>query len=327
MIGGDLYIATYDRAYADAVRAHLVRPFEKRHDVEVRVKSFARNCKVSKGIPPNSDRIDLILCDGKMAVAAMQLGALLPLRPENIPNFDNQHIRFRNAAYAIGGGVAYFAAVVWGETGIGYNTDYVTVAPTTWEDFFRPELHGRLSMAGMPSNMIATAALMTGQDINNVADLIGIEMTLLELRPQIRTYWHSSTEAAHLFSTREVVMGNLYRGDANKLASTGYPVNFVIPDEGAPATFECFFIPTNCRNRDVSEAFIDIALDTSIVNVFALYGIGTAPATTNAILSDDQKQRLGATPERIELAKFVDYKYELANQHTWSEIVKRVRAG
>ena len=327
MIGGDLYIATYERAYADALRAHLVRPFEKRYDVEVRVKSFDRNCKGSKAIPPNSGRIDLILCDGKMAVGAMQLGALLPLRLENIPNFDNQHIRFRKAACAIGGGVPYFAAVVWGETGIGYNTNDVTVAPTTWEDLFRPELHGRLSMAGMPNNMIATAALMTGQDINNITDLIGIEMTLLELQPQIRTYWHSSTEAAHLFSTGEVVMGNFYRGDANKLAAIGHPVNFVIPDEGAPATFECFVIPKNCRNRGVSEAFIDLALDASIVNVFALYGIGTAPATTNAMLSDDQKQWLGATPERIELAKFGDCEYELANQHTWSEIVKRVKAG
>ena len=327
MIGGDLYLATFDRDNADAAKTHLVKPFEERYDVEVRLRSFPCDSEQSKRIQSIPGRMDVTLCDGNMAVAAMELGALLPLRLENIPNFGNQHVRFRKAAYDVGSGVAYFAAVVWGETGIGYNTNYINVAPTTWEDFFRPELHGRLSMAGLPNNMVMTAALMTGQDINNVTDLIAIEMTLMELKPQMRAYWYAGSEATHLLSTGEVMMTNVYRGDANRLAATGYPVKFVIPDEGAPAAFDCLVIPRNCGNRAAAEAFIDLALDASIVNGYALHGIGSAPSTTNAILADEQKQWLGATRERIELAKFENCKYVLANQTTWSEIAKRVKAG
>ena len=271
--------------------------------------------------------MDLTLCNGNMAVAAVQLGALLPLRLENIPNFSNQHACFHKAAYDVGSGVAHFAAVAWGETGICYNTNCVSVAPTTWEDFFRPELHGRLSMAGSPNNMVMTAALMTGQDINNVTDLVAIEMTLMELKPQMRGYWYAGTEAAHLFSTGEVMMANIYRGVANKLAETGYPVKFVIPDEGAPASFDCLVIPKSCGNRAAAEAFIDLALEASVMNGFALHGIGSAPSTVNAILSDEHKRWLGATPERIELAKFANCKYVLANQTIWAEIARRVKAG
>ena len=163
MSGGDLHLTTFDHDSADAVTTYLVRPFEERDKVKVRVRILDRSSEQIQGIQSCSDRNDLTLCDGYTAYAAMQLNALVPLRLERIPNYANQHARFRKAAYHVGDGVTYCAALVWGEMGIAYNTHFVKDVPTSWEDFFRPELLSRLSMAGLPSNMIMTAALMTGQ--------------------------------------------------------------------------------------------------------------------------------------------------------------------
>ena len=327
MSGGDLYFETFDRDYADAVAMYLVPSFEERYKVKVRIRSSGTNSEQNERIQSSSNRIDLTLCDGHMAFAAMRLGALLPLRLENIPNYGNLHVLFRKAAYDVGDGISYFAALIWGETGIVYNIHFVNDVPTSWEDFFRPDLLGRLAMSDLPNNMITTAALMTGQDINNITDLTGIEMTLMELQPQLRSYWYSRSELAHLFSTGEVVMANVFRGDANKLAATGCPVKFRIPDEGAPAKYYCLVIPKACRNRGAAEAFINLALDASIVKGFATQGIGCAPSTTNVTLTDRQQERLGAAPEGIERAKFENPEYVVANRYSWLEIVKRVWAG
>ena len=327
MFGGDLYLTTFDQESLDAVTTYLARPFEERYKIKVRVTSLVNNSDQIEGIQSCSDRSDITLCDDYMAFCAMQFAALAPLRLEGIPNYRHQHVRFRKAAYHVGDGCNYFAALVWGETGIAYNTHFVSEVPTTWEDFFRPGLLGRISMAGLPENMVMTAALMTGQDINNITDLIGIEMTLLELKQRLRSYWYTSTDVAHHFSTQEVVMSNVFRGDANKLAAAGHPVEFVVPDEGAPAKFYCLAIPEKCQNREAAEAFIDLALDASIVKNFAMQGIGCAPSTTNVILTPGQQERLGATSEEVERAKFASFECVAANQFTWLEIAKRIWAG
>lgn len=295
-IGDELNFETFGGAYAEAVTAHIVKPFEERFGVKVRVTNFGSGAEQLAKVQAGNDRIDVTSLNGSRMYAAIKADALLPLRLENIPNFANQHISFRNPGYEVGDGNNYSSALVWGDTAIGYNTDFIKEEPTSWQDFFRPELKGRIAMNGSSSNMVLTAAIMTGQDVNDITDLDAIEKLLMELKPQLLKYWGSGSEATQLFATGEIWMANFWRGRVNKLAADGHPVKYVVPREGAPAWLDCLTIPRTCRNRRAAEAFINLSLDAAIMKSFVTEGITYAPSLTNVSLTREQQENLGATP-------------------------------
>ena len=325
-VGGDLYLETFDGAFARAVTACLVKPFEERHGVKVRVTAFGNDDEQLARIRSGRDRIDITLLHDPLMHAAIAADGLLALRIENIPNFASQHIGFRETAREVGHGTCYSSALVWGDTAICYNTDFIAEEPISWEDFFRIELTGRLAMSGSATNMVQTGALMTGQDANDIVDPDSVEMTLMELKPQLCKYWESAREAEQLFIDGEILMGNISRSAANNLVAAGYPVKYVVPDEGAPAWVDWLGVPKACRNRRAAEAFIDMALDATVMKKLVTEGIGCAPSTTNVDLTREQQEMLGATPENFAAAKFSQSQYVADNHDLWSAISDRVKS-
>ena len=174
-VGGDLYLETFDAAFARDITECLVEPFEERHGVKVRVTASGNDDERLAGIRSGRDRIDVTLLPDRLMHAAIATDEVLPLRLENIPAFASQHVRFREIAREVGRGTCYGAALVWGDTAICYNTDLVAEKPVTWEDFFRIDLTGRIVMSGAASNMVQTGALMTGQDVNAIDDPVSVE--------------------------------------------------------------------------------------------------------------------------------------------------------
>ena len=324
-IGGELYFETFGGAYAEALTKYVVEPFKERYSVDVRISTFGNGSEQLAKVQAGNDRIDVTSLNGSRMYAAIKAGAIDPLQLDNIPNFQNQHEKVRNPAYEVGDGKSYSAALVWGDTAIGYNTDLIKEAPTSWEDFMRPDLKGRVSMMGSANNMITTGAIMTGQDINNITDLTAIEAKLMEVKPQLLKYWSSGSEATQLFATGEIWMANFWRGRVNKLAQDGVPVKYIVPKEGAPGWIDCLTIPRTCQNRPAAEAFINIALEANVMKNFVTKGITYAPSTTNVDLSPEEQEFLGATPEIFETAQFSSSQYVAANIDEWSAIANRVK--
>ena len=325
-VGGDLYLETFDTAFARGIVECLVQPFEERHGVKVRVTASGNDDERLARIRSGRRRIDITLLRDRLMHAAIAADAVLPLRLENIPAFASQHVRFRETAREVGRGACYGAALVWGDTAICYNTDLVAEEPATWEDFFRIDLTGRIAMSGAACNMVQTGALMTGQDVNDIDDPVSVEMTLMELKPQLYKYWDSAREAEQLFIDGKVVMGNISRNAANNLAAAGCPVKYVVPDEGAPAWVDWLLVPKTCRNRRAAEAFIDMSLDPAVMKKLVTEYAGCAPSTTNVDLTSEQRERLGATPENFTAARFPHPRYAADNRRLWSEISDRVKS-
>ena len=325
-VGGDLYLETVGDALAHAVITCLVKPFEKRHGVKVRVTASVNDDERLARIRSGRHRVDIVLLHDRLMHDAIAADAMLPLRLRHIPNFASQHVRFREIAREVGGGACYASALVWADTAICYNTDFIAEPPATWEDFFRIDLTGRVAMSGAAANMVQTAALMTGQDVNDVDDPVAVEMTLMELKPQLCTYWDSPREAERLFVDGKVLMGNIGRNSANNLAAAGHPVKYVVPDEGAPAWVDWLLVPKTCRNRRAAEAFIDMSLDPAVMKKLVTEYTGCAPSTTNVDLTSEQQERLGATPEHFTAARFSHPRYAADNRRLWAEISDRVKS-
>lgn len=324
-IGGELYFETFGGEYSDALTEYVVKPFEKRYGVKVRVATFGGGAEQLAKVQAGNDRIDVTSLNGQYMYAAIKANAVLPLRLENIPNFAHQSESFRKPTYEIGDGKSYSAGLVWGDTAIAYNTEMIKEEPTSWDDLLRPELKGRVSLYGEADTLVQTGAIMTGQDINNMKDLSAIEAKLMELKPQLLKFWNSGSEATQLFASGEIWIANLWRGRVNKLAEDGVPIKYVVPKEGSVGWVDCFTVPRTCKNRRAAEAFIDTALDAEVMKNFVTKGINYAPSTTNVDLSPEEQEMLGATPQIFKTAAFPSAQYQAAHQAEWELIATRIK--
>ncbi|MES0883943.1 ABC transporter substrate-binding protein [Roseibium sp. SCP14] len=325
-LGGELYFETFGGAYAEAVKTYIIDPFEERYGVKVRVTNFGSGGEQLAKVQASNDRIDVTSLNGSRIYAAIKNGSLLPLDLVQIPNFADQHPNFQKPAYEVGDGNNYSSALVWGDTAIAYNTDFVKEMPTSWDDFMRPEVKGRTALFSSAMSLVHLGALMTGQNINDIQDLAAVESKLMELKPQLLKFWSSGSENTQLFATGEIWLANFWRGRVNKLREEGHPIQYTVPKEGAVAWVDCMVIPKTCQNKQAAEAFINMTLDPEIQKNFVTEGITYAPSNVEVKLTPEEQQKLGASPEIFETAKFVDSAYVAANQDQWNLLANRVKA-
>jgi len=326
-ITGELFVETFGGAYAEAMQQFVVQPFEKKYPgIKVHLSHFGSASEQAAKIQSGNARVDLSSFGDSRMYVAIKNNGLLPLRTENIPNFDQQHMKFRKPNYEVGDNNNYSTALVWGDRAIAYKTDRVKTPPTSWQALFNSEWEGRVALKSSGTAMVQFGALLTGQDFNHVTDLALIEAKLMELKPNLLKFWTSGSELTQLFATGEVWIADFWRGRVNSLAEEGIPIAYAVPEEGAPAWADLMVVPKSCGNRRAAEAFIDMTLDGQVQKDFVTQGVNYAPSNVHTPLSQSEMAWLGATPAIFDAAVFIDAAYQAKHIDEWNMIANRVKA-
>jgi len=325
-ISGELLVETFGGAYAEAMKKYIVKPFQDKYGVKVRLGSFGNNAEQLAKLQAGNSRVDVSSINGDGVYVAIKGGALLPLRLDNIPNFSDQDPKFKSPTYETGDGKNYSAALVWGDQAIAYNTKKIKKAPDSWAALWNPTYKGRVAVFGANPGPIYMTAMALGQDMNHISDLAAIEAKLMALKPNLLKWWSSGSELSQLFASGEVWIADFWRGRVNNLKKEGVPIEYVVPKEGAPSWVDTMVIPKACENRAAAEAFINTMLDATVQRNFCTKGINYAPSNVKAHLSKEEQVFLGATPEIFKNAEFPDAAYQAAHIDEWNTILNRVKA-
>ena len=154
-------------------------------------------------------------------------------------------------------------------TSIAYNTEKFKPAPDSVEVLWDPT-HARQA-SGVARRCgrggVSYGAIATGQDMNHPADLEKVKAKLLELKPQITTFWSSEDEwNKHVRSRRLRRRGLLERlGRALQERNFKLPVDYVVPKEGGIGWFDGLTIATDAPNPDGAHEFINFMVDPDIL--------------------------------------------------------------
>ena len=128
---------------------------------------------------------------------------------------------------------------------------------------------------------VQVAALATGQDMNNPADLGKIKDKLMALKPQIKTFWSSEDEWNKHMAAGDYDLAIYWSGSASRSKKAKHlPVEFVVPKEGAIGWFDGLAVAANAPNAEGAQAFIDFMVDPSFYVPWDT-NVG-APASANA---------------------------------------------
>jgi len=146
---------------------------------------------------------------------------------ENMPESLTQYGQFN--------GQQYFVPWDWGYESILVRTDKVDQIPTSWEDLWDPAYAGHVAIYDSGETQHVVGSMVLGLDpyATTAADNEAIVQKLIELKPNLLTYWTDYTEIVQLVAAGDVwIAGNAWPDTLVLLREEGIPVEYITPEEG-----------------------------------------------------------------------------------------------
>jgi putative spermidine/putrescine transport system substrate-binding protein len=149
--------------------------------------------------------------------------------------------------------------IAWGiiAEGILYRTDRVANPPTSYRDFFRPELQGHIAFPhisnGYGMDFLVMLARTHGGSETNIEP--GFE-AIRRIAPRASIF-RAATDVQTLFAQGDVWMMPYDNASAVRTARMGLPVAFAAPTEGAPAVLLTAAVARRSRNADIAGEVVD----------------------------------------------------------------------
>jgi spermidine/putrescine transport system substrate-binding protein len=151
-----------------------------------------------------------------------------------------------------------------------------------------PKYADRVALFDDAVTAIGVGALMTGQDINDPADMEAVASKLKEMKPNVKLLWSSEDQWNKAFSAGEFDVSVYWSGAAVRSRRTfDLPVVFVVPKEGAIGWLDSLGVPASSANKEAALAFINYMIDPAFYVEWATK-VG-APASAN-------EKAIGALP-------------------------------
>lgn len=189
-------------------------------------------------------------------------GLLQPLDTSRIAHWDDLAPSLAEAGKV--DGVQYFMPYDWGYESILVRTDKVKKIPESWADLWDPQYAGHVALfEAADANHIVTA-LSLGMDPWNTTPEQNeqIKQKLMEIKPNILTYWADFTEVKQLLASGDVWMAsNVWNDGYASLEADGVPVEYITPKEGRIGWMCAYAIASDTKNVDMAYDYLNALLD------------------------------------------------------------------
>ncbi len=169
----------------------------------------------------------------------------------------------------------------WGVTAIAYRSDKVTTPITSWQDLWRTELKGKITLPDDAREVIGLVLKKLGHsylstDLKAIATL---KSELQQLHTQVLTYTSDTYLQPLLIDDSWVAVG--WSQDMIKAAQQNPDITMVIPSEGTALWTDMWVLPKkNLENQIFAQNWLNFYLEPEIANQVA------ALTSTNATNSD-----------------------------------------
>lgn len=194
-------------------------------------------------------------------------------------------------------GQQYFIPWDWALESITVRTDLVDEVPDSWADLWDPQYQGQIAIFDSGESTFLTAAYALGIDPYNAteAEAEQIKQKLIELKPNLLTYWVDYTEINQLLASGDVAIGaNTWNDAWSTLNDEGYEVEYIDPVEGR-ISYACGYgISVETENLDLAYAYIDALIDAqSNANMANDYYYGAANMNSVELLDPALVEKFG----------------------------------
>jgi spermidine/putrescine-binding protein len=246
------------------------------------LKAFedAHHCKVVASYMGSSDELvaklrggsagnyDVISPSSDVATSIVHAGLAAPLDLSKIPAYPQLSARLRESPLVKANGQTYGVPFVWGPNPLLYDTNAFPKAPESWSDLWNPKLKGKISLWDELSS-IYMAAQVLGYDkpdpnqLYNLSDeqLEAVKKKLIELKPNVRTFWSTGGALTNLFQQHEITAAMGWPLMTVELRKLNYPIGETIPKENTTGWIDHFMITAASSHKELAQAFLEYMVE------------------------------------------------------------------
>jgi spermidine/putrescine transport system substrate-binding protein len=301
--------------------------FEQKTGVKVTHDYFNSEQEMLTKLRTSPGTYDVVLMNNIYVPEAAKEGLIQAIDTAKISNFGDLSPSLRDSDRFVIDGKHMAISWVWGLTSFGYNSEKMKAPDsiaTVWDD---GALKGKVGWRDDALESVQLAALATGQDMNNPADLNKIKEQLMKLKGTLNTFWSSEDEWNKHLSAGDFDIAVYWSGSAARAKKAfKLPVEFWVPKEGAIGWYDGLTIAANAPNLEAAHAFINFMVDPEFYVKWDT-DVG-APASANAkannmLPEDAMNKTVLGNPDVVARVKWmapITDEQRKAYQELWDEV-------
>jgi spermidine/putrescine transport system substrate-binding protein len=260
---GDLLLSNWVD-YSDPAN---YKGYAKEYGPKVKVSGYGSNEEILAKLRAGGSKFDVVAPTGYAVKTMAELGLIIPLTHELIPNIKNIQPAFTQTDYDPGN--KYSVPKDYGITSFYWLTDKVSDQPKTIADCFEllkdPAFKDmRVNFLEGGTQVMALALAALGYSINSEeeGEIDEAKQLLLEVKPNVDTINSTFIERA---SRGEIDFGMGWNGDIRRaieaLAEKDREMVFLVPDGPTEYWVDNWVIPEGAEHPVAAHKWIDFVLD------------------------------------------------------------------
>lgn len=286
------------------IPSKVLHLFRKQTGIKINYSTYDSNevLYTKLKITPNAG-YDVAVPSAPMVTRMAREGMLLKLDKTKLPNFKNLNPLLLNRTYDPDN--QYSVPYLWGTTGILVNLKrYLPREINSWQDFWKPQFHGKLALTNDMRDMFAVALKVLGYSINdqNPAHIRQAYLKLKTLLPNVQSF--EADGAEHLYINEDANVGMIESGDAQTVLEENSNFYYVYPKDGPIIWIDCMVIPVGAKHIANAYKFINFILRPDIAKMISKsVGFSTPNIAAFKLLPKSVQRNQVLNPTPADLAR------------------------
>lgn len=320
--------------WGEYIDEEVITMFEEETGIKVRYDMFETNEEMYPVIEAGGVTYDAICPSDYMIQKMVENNLLAEINFENVPNVSQIDPDFMERSKSFDPENKYSVPYTWGTVGILYNTSMVAPedAPTKWSDLWNDKFSGEILMQDSVRDAFMVAQKSLGQSMNSTdeAELQEAKELLIQQKPLVQAYVVDQVRDKMIGG--EAALGVIYSGEIlyiqGEVESLGldYSLEYVIPEEGTNLWIDSWVIPSNAKNKENAEAWINFMCRPDIAKMnFEYITYATPNKGAFDLLDEETKNNKAVFPDidtlkNSEVFQYMGDEVDSLYNELWKEI-------
>ncbi|MBB3291310.1 putative spermidine/putrescine transport system substrate-binding protein [Rhizobium sp. BK347] len=296
----------------EKMKANIIEPFKKICGCEVVFETGNNADRLNKLKLRGGKGVDVIYLTDSYSQLGIQQGLFQEVDRSKLPNLADLY----DIAKAPQGN--YGPAYTIGRIGIVYDTAKLNPPITSWNDLWRDDLKGAISLPGITTTGGPLTVLQAGKHAgaDPYADADKAFEAIEALKPNVVKNYNTGSELVNLISTGEAKVAITQDFVLSSLRSAVPTMAWADLKEGDIAVLNTVNIPKGSENVELAHQFINFILSKDVQQAEAEQGVD-APVSTKVVLPAEKAKLWTYGAEMIAKLSRIDYQKLIEAQSDW----------
>ena len=246
--------------YGENIDEETVKEFEEQYGIKVNIETFDDMENMYQKVKSSGVKYDVILVSDALMPRMIKQNLVQELNKNNIPNISQMDEEYLNLE--IDPGNKYSVPYMFGTVGLIYNKDVVKEEVDSWDILWDEKYKNKIFMFDTYRDTIGVALKKLGYSLNST-DINQIEeakQLLIEQRKTVDPIY-GVDNGTTMIPAGESDVNMIWSGEGLNLQEENPNLVYIVPKEGANFWIDSLCIPSNAKNVEGAEKFINFVSD------------------------------------------------------------------